>query len=186
MTGTKSSDYEGKQFSLNQKWFKAGAYLFFLAWMGTLVVIAAQWGVRQDRLFPLIIGIPLIILIILKLSMILSPDLFTRFIPETTNTDSNASQEESHNTQSRREQGVNDIMIILWVIGFPVWLYYAGFVIGFPVYIFALAWYLTRKLRMAIFVTVIFSMFVYVLFDQILGLNFWKGVLGLSILSNFV
>ena len=167
-------------FPVDGKWFKIGFYLFLLAWLGYMLFEAYGYTREQDYLFPLIIGIPIGLLLLLKLAIILFPEIAERALPDEAEGDSMFEGGGSAGTRnSKAEKEKYELVMIGWIIVLPFMMFFVGMGWTLIVYTFAFTWYFTRSVRQSAMVTAIVIVFVWVLFIEILSLIVWDGTLGL-------
>lgn len=177
-----ATEEEAGLFPVDGRWFKIGFYLFFLLWLGYLLAETLSYTNRQDWLFPIIIGIPLALLLVVKLVTIQFPGLTERVLPDSASSEEDemfeAVQEVgARNTKSEKEK--YELVMIGWIILLPFMMYFVGMGWTLIVYTFAFTWYFTRSVRTSAMVTAIVIVFVWILFIEILQLIIWDGVLGL-------
>lgn len=144
-----------------------------------LMVRQALDYASAPRLFPLVVGIPLLLLIVVQVVLLLfqeqlgieSVDLFEsiqQFEGVTEERD-----EETATEQPRREFE----MILLSVLSFVlIWL--LGHVVALLVFVFGFIYLYERDLKRALIATALTFGFVYLLFVSILNASLYEGVLG--------
>lgn len=185
-TGT--AEEEPGLYPVDSKWFEIGFYGFWLLWIGYILAETATFEASQDWLFPLVLGVPITGMLLLKLFVILKPDYVRRVLPESEKTDGDDGdlqrriEEASSPTdagRSKRERHEIELVMIGWVLALPILMFVFGIGFAFTVYVFAFTWYFVRSVRTAALVTVVVLGFIYVLFIEILGMVLWKGILGL-------
>lgn len=167
-------------FPVGGKWFQVGFYLFLLSWLGFMLFEAYGYTREQDYLFPLVVGVPVMLLLLLKMLIVLYPKVATRLLPSEAEGDSMFEGVEGVGTRnSKAEKEKYELIMIGWIIILPFMMYFAGMGWTLIVYTFAFTWYFTRSVRQAAMVTVVVIIFVWVLFIEILSLIVWDGTLGL-------
>lgn len=159
--------------ALDPKWLRSSFYLLLLIWVSYLLFRAQNWP-SQDRLFPLIIGGLMAILIpihLLKIHLDLNWGA-----EEKSSTGIEAS---SKSARSRKEKEKHAFMVVGWVTVFFLVTYIAGFAYAIPLFVFSFLWYYLRDLKTSTVVTLAFTLFLYILFIEVLNLKVWQGILNL-------
>lgn len=157
-----------------------GAYLFFLIWLLYLLVTAYNWSAYRDRLFPLLVGIPLLFFLVIKLVSLWQLEIIDKIVPsrpkgpEEEITSIDQDQDSGYSAEKRRKL---EIRICAWIALLPVTLHYFGFILALPIYIFSFTYYLTKDLKKTVYFTLIFVIFIYILFIQLLNMIIWQGEL---------
>lgn len=170
--------------------FRLVFYLLVLAFMLFLLVTGVQRFSVQDSVFPVLIGVPTVIIILFHLVLTAFPSLEDRLMPSRVDATETSLFEQTLEDQdtgrSLAERQRVGIITILWVIAFPIMAFYVGFAYAIPVYVFAFVWYFRGSLRIAAAITVVFSVATYIFFIAILGMIPWAGELGLPNILNML
>lgn len=140
----------------------------------TLVLIAKALGYAPDpRLFPLLIGVPLVALILVRVTMLLSDridvssgGMFEDVTAELSDAGEDVGPEYDTLTTYRRQ-----IEIIAWLCGFTALIWALGFQLGLVIFVFAFVAVYEDDLKRAFVATVIAYGLVYVLFIQLLSVS---------------
>lgn len=167
---------------IDGKWFKMGFYLFLFGWLAYLLVETSSYSNRQDWLFPVIIGAPLVLLTAAKLLTIQYEGIVERVLPDSDTSgedDMFEAVQEVGARNSKAEKEKYELVMIGWVILLPFMMFFVGMGWTLIIYTFGFTWYFTRSVRTSALVTVIVIVFVWVLFIEILSLIVWDGALGL-------
>lgn len=204
--GTTRGGTEDEQglFDISPKVFEALFYLAVLAWILLLLYWAQDWR-TNDRLFPRMVGVPLVILLVLQLTRLKFTDQFNRvtavFIEAlsrgpsedgaisdiTDDLESKYSEsKQSMGERSKRERQVYELYMVGWIIALPAMMYYLGFINAIPLYILAFMLFFTRNLKLSAAITVGFSIALYMLFVVLLSISLWDGTLGLPSILDFL
>lgn len=204
--GNASGGTDGEQglYDISPKAFEALFYLIVLAWVLLLLYWTQDWR-TSDRLFPRMVGVPLIILLVLQLIRLKFTDQFNKItavlidllsrgssndggISEITdNLESKYKESKQKMGQrSKRERQIYELYMIGWIIALPAMMYYLGFVNAVPVYIFAFMMFFTRNPKLSTAITVGFSIALYILFVVLLSINLWDGTLDLPNILDFL
>lgn len=152
-------------------------YLSVLGWTVWLLRRAGEWGF-DDRLFPYLVGVPLCILVVVKLLKL----HFEGVLPfPSINIEDGGPivPDDDRTTRPRNERQRYELIMLAWVVALPVVLYYFGFVLVVPVYLFAFLWYFKRDLKLALVTSVGGSVALYGLFVILLDVPIWEGALDL-------
>lgn len=169
----------------NTRFLSAMFYAMIFGWIMYLLVTG--WEYRwSDKLFPLIIGIPTLSLIILEVVSVMYPGFVNRLVPETTsfmqepqNLEDMGEMVEADSGHSPAEQQRVGVIMVGWVLALLIMVYLLGYAYALPIYIFAFGVYFLNDIRLAAMMTVVFNLFVYILFVLILEIFPWNGILGL-------
>lgn len=157
------------------------ASLFFgLLFVYVALLISEALGYSSaPRLFPMVIGVPLLLLIVVQVVLLLfqeqlgieSVDLFESIqqLEETTE----GSDDEAAVERARREFE----MIVLSILSFVlIWL--VGHMVALVVFVFGFIYLYERNLTRALLATALTFGFIYLLFVVILGASLYEGALG--------
>lgn len=168
-------------FPVDGKWFTIGFYTFLLLWL--LYILWESWGYadRQDFLFPFVVGIPILLLLVLKIITTQYPVIVEKVMPE----DAGESElfegvEGTGSRESKSEREKYELYMIGWIIILPFMMFYIGMGWTMLIYTFAFTWFFTRDVKTSALVTVVVMFFVWILFIEILSLIIWDGRLGLT------
>jgi hypothetical protein len=161
---------------------KRGFHLIFYSLILLYLVHLFESGFRQfsreDMLFPVIVGVPTAVLCIVHLVFTAYPSLEEKISWSDPDSESRLDRlSDGEATRSAAEKQRFGFYMILWVTVLPVLVYFLGYLTVLPPYVFAFILFFKKDLRLALGVTVVFSIFVYVLFIVILGMIPWEGVL---------
>ena len=157
------------------------ASLFFgLLFVYVALLVSEALGYSSaPRLFPLVIGVPLLLLIVVQVVLLLfqeqlgieSVDLFES-IQQLEGT-SEETDEETAVEQTRREFE----MVVLSIVSFVlIWL--VGHMVALLVFVFGFIYLYERNIKRALIATALTFGFIYLLFVTILGASLYEGVLG--------
>lgn len=155
---------------------------FFLgvgAYVLMQVVTAA--GYRPDvRLFPLVIGIPLLGLIAAKLVMLLLGDRFgfrmTDLFENVTQMEFDEIEDLPDAVRYRRE-----FEMVVWTAALLLLVWLVGIMPAIAVFIFTFIYFYERSLPRAVLATVLTYAFVYVLFIVVLDAVLYRGIFAVRI-----
>lgn len=143
-----------------------------------LMVLEALDYASAPRLFPLVIGVPLLLLIVVQVVLLLfqeqlgieSVDLF-----ESIQQLEGVAEEDEETAAERPRRELE--MIILSLLSFVlIWL--LGHVAALLVFVFGFIYLYERDLRRALIATALTFGFVYLLFVSILNASLYRGILG--------
>jgi hypothetical protein len=190
--GAANGDEQGGLFPVPDEWFTIGVYLFLFVWMGYMVFEALGYSSREDYLFPLVIGVPVMLMIVLRLLRLRFTETVERLLPEASREsedDPVSEAEEDAPRRPKRERELYELFMIGWVILLPFMMFTVGMGWTLIFYTFGFTWFFTRNLKTAAMVTAVVIAFVWVLFIELLGLIIWDGMLDipgpLRILADF-
>lgn len=158
------------------------ATAFFLAVLGyTLALLLEAQGYPADpRLFPMIVGVPLVLLLLAKILLLLFQDRFelqsVGLFEDLGVLDvASTGGEGTRASRYRRE-----LSMIGWIGALGGLIYLVGNLLAIPVFIFTFILAYERKPVRAAFVAALTFGFVYLLFVEILGASLWRGVFELG------
>lgn len=171
-------------------WFKLGFFLFLAVWLSYLLYEAWGWESSEDYLFAYILAPVIVVLLLYRSALLISPDRLQRLTArlEFLDTDgANAPGDETEalpesparGRESKAEEERYAIAMILWTAALPVGMFLFGMAWSLPVFLFGFTWFFTRNKRRAALVTVLAVAFIYLLFIEILNVLLWTGYLGL-------
>ena len=158
------------------------ATAFFLALLGyTLALLLEARGYPADpRLFPMIVGVPLVLLLVIKILLLLLQDRFelqsVDLFEDLGVLDVGSTADEGERADRYRRE----VSMIFWIGALGVLIYLIGNLLAIPVFIFTFILAYERDVIRAALVSVVTFGFVYLLFVEILGASLWKGVTGLG------
>ena len=167
--------------------------LFFaglLVWVGLLMYWSWPWD-WDNKLFPLAVGTFAVVLTGIHIFWLLFPGVYDRLIPNLgfldEDEDDGVDEELSERVEdtgvqsvrSKSEREVYELLMLGWVIVLPILLYFGGFGLMLPIYTFAFGLFFLRDVKMALLITVLISVFIWLLFVVILDVQLWDGTLGL-------
>lgn len=181
------AELERGLFPIHPRWFKIGFYVFLLSWLGYLLLETLRYDEFEDLLFPYIIGVPVGLLILIQLFIVQYPDLVDRITPERRGAsaeDGELQQKletaaETPGIRSKSEKERYELVMIAWVVVLPFMMYFVGMGWTLIAYVFSFTWYFVRDVKLAALVTVVVTVFVYVLFIHFLGMIIWTGEWGI-------
>lgn len=158
------------------------ATAFFLALLGyTLTLLFEARGYPADpRLFPVIVGVPLTLLLTAKILLLLLQDrieLQSVGLFEDLGELGVASIDGEDRRASRYRR---ELSMIGWIGALGALIYLVGNLLAIPVFIFTFILAYERDVVRAAFVSAVTFGFVYLLFVEILGASLWRGVLELG------
>lgn len=156
------------------------ASLFFggvFAYVALLVMQAGGYS-ADPRLFPLLIGVPLLALIVGQVALLIfgdrlgieSVDLFESAHELTV-------EDERTEMEATIEQNRREAEMLVWaLVSFGlIWLF--GHIIALVVFVFGFIYAYERDLKRALLATAVTFGFIYLLFVSILGASLWEGIL---------
>lgn len=156
---------------VNPRWVIILFSAFLLVWLIQMLVEAIQWTATEDYLFPMLVGVPTLILLVFHIARNLYSDHSTR----------NGGMEGANSGASAISK--REIVLSALVVGFMILIYYSGFAISIPTFLFGTMYYLTRDLRKSLLSTVLVLALIYLLFVEILNMAMWTGALDIALLS---
>lgn len=137
----------------------------------------------KARLFPLIVGSLLLVMLTLKISLLLLPERYTPqitgiFDPITTEFEGAATTDVDKSTRYRKE-----FAMILWLVAlFPIiWIF--GFLKSLTLFVFLFVYVYERDFVRALFVTALSAVLVYALFVELLNAQLYRGIVRLPIVA---
>lgn len=175
--------------SIEGRWYQFIFFVGLLAWVVGLLVVSLPWN-WIDRLVPTLVGGIMIVLLVVKLFKIVSPDRYRGVVDfwggssDEPDEEGDALQKEllsmtadSEHTRPRLEQFRYAIRMIGWALALPVMMFYIGIGNGLVLFLFGFGIDFFDSVTRAAAVTVLFSLIMYVFFMVILGIDPWRGAL---------
>lgn len=153
-------------------------YAIVFVWATYLLVQARNWP-NQDRLFPVIISVFVVILVPIQLSKIHFPELMSAFTDGGEMLASTMTEPKTERT--KREREMHALIVIGWLTAFFLISYVFGFLYSIPLFVFSFIWYYLRDARTALIITAAFTVVSYLLFIELLSLRVWRGVVELPL-----
>lgn len=153
------------------------ATFFAVIFSYTLLLVLEALGYSSDaRLFPLVVGGPLLGLTALKLLQLLFEDRFRMDVTDLIDIgDMDAVADEENRDPALTYQ--RQFTMILWTAGVVALIWLFGHLIALAVFVFAFIYVYERSLRRAIVATALTYAFVHLLFIELLGASLWGGIL---------
>jgi hypothetical protein len=161
-----------------------------LVYVVSHILLARDWS-WENKLFPFLVGIPMVVLILVNMVLIKKPEIRERFTatdkPMSKMTEALSSDvDDTETVVERASRHKSEIGITLWTISLPIAVYLLGFAYSLPTYVFVFILYYLRDLKKAIIGTVAFTAFSYVVFLVLLNLRMYHGVVGLPNILEYV
>lgn len=148
------------------------------------LITSLKYG-STARLLPLVVGIPTLFLIFIQFLLETIPS-FSKLKKNIESTDVFKKQEilqekkinKEENIKRKNKESKNEKNIFLWIAFFIVAIWLVGFMIAIPIFLI-LFFSLNNifKLQKSILISLITSATVYFLFDKLLNLSLYKGLL---------
>lgn len=158
-----------------------------LVYIASHLALATDWS-WENKLFPYLVGIPLIALIVLNIVLVKFPSIRDTFTPDsdTESRMAEALSSSTDNARSRAERHKTEAEMVVWTVALPVAVYLFGFAYSLPTYVFLFTLYHTRNLKKAAIGAGLFTAFSYVVFMVLLNLRMYHGVVGLPNILEYV
>jgi hypothetical protein len=163
--------------------------LLFFAGLGVWIALLIYWSLPwnwDNKLFPIMAGSLAVVLILSVVVEYAIPDIYDRLLPdfeflEDADDEMTERMEETGTvtTRSKAERETYELIMLGWVVALPVLIYYAGFGLVIPIYTLAFGLYFLRDVKMSILMTLLITLFIWLLFVVILNVQLWEGTLGL-------
>lgn len=155
--------------------------LFLLLMFLTSVIIAISYD-RQTRMFPLIIGVPGLILCVILFSSYYIPTVSKRLttIKQKEFFKANDKEEQEDDEKKKKEfkkVSLKELNITIWIIGLLIIIYILGFMITIPLFIFL---FLKFREKENLIISILFSVsswvVIYIMFILILKAQLYGGI----------
>ncbi|MFB6097025.1 MAG: tripartite tricarboxylate transporter TctB family protein [Haloferacaceae archaeon] len=172
-------------------------YGFLLIWLLYLLGTSLPWR-WTDKLFPLIAGVPALVLILMKIAKYGFPERYEALKPEVPTP---AGDEEAESTleetyqelregadaaRPRKDQIAYSLRMISWALALPLLMYLIGFSNALPLFIFAFGLRFYDSLRQTVLVTVVFTTLMFGFFYVIMKIPLWNSALGVPSLAKLL
>lgn len=161
-------------FQTETTYFLAGFYFLIFLYVLSTVVAAINYS-PSARLFPLLIGIPLLILLTTKLVFILFVSPRTDSIGPFSHVYNTLL--ESDNQQPNENQQKDEAQTLLWITIAFLLIWLIGFYLAAYIFITAYIYYSERSLPRALFTSTITVLGLFGLFEEILSAPTYQGYL---------
>jgi hypothetical protein len=176
---------------LDPKVYQLVFYGLLLVWMAWLMVTSWEWS-WANKLVPLFAGVPTLVLLLVKLVAIVSPETYARVTPGSESGDGDDGSggdsdledtyqqirsEDEDTTRPRPEQISYALRMLGWALALPAAMYFIGFANALILFVLLFGLRYFESPRDTVIVTVAFSVLMYLFFWQIIGLNPWTGTL---------
>lgn len=176
--------------SIESRYWEALFFLVLLAYDLLLVYVATGYS-EDPRLFPLLMGVPLAGLIIVRIAMLLLADRFDfdsggMFESVTSDLDIEETEEGGQAGSGTLEQYQSELATMGWIAGLLALVWAFGFQISVVVFVFTYVLYYERDLQRAVLATVVAFGLVYLLFIQLLSVPLYEGALLPEFLKNIL
>lgn len=154
------------------------ATLFFLGLLAyILALIYESLGYSADaRLFPLIVGVPLAILLVAKVLLLLLQDRLDLHVVGLFEDVGDLNIASTREVGDKSVQYRREFSMILWIGGLLLLIYLFGNLAAVPIFIFAFIFAYERDLLRAAIAAIVTFAFIYLLFVQILDATLWRGI----------
>lgn len=152
------------------------ALFFFGLFAYTLLLVreARTYG-SAPRLFPLIVGVPLLGMLLFKLLQLLGGERFSINVRGVFEDMGNMDVVKTDKDLDPITQYRNEFMMIVWTVAVTVLIYAFGLLTALGIFVFAFVYVYERSLLRAVVVTVVTYGFVYFLFIELLDAALWRG-----------
>lgn len=171
-------------FPIDDRHVEVAVYTTLLGYVLILMVESIDMSFSA-KLVPMLVGVPLMLLIVLKLLPVTVLGTLERYLPLPSDESDGAEEigladrlddDAGHGPADEQRTA---FAMVTWCIGLVVVLYLFGYYYGMPIYVFALTWYLNRDLKIAVVVTLLFVVAVTLLFVVLFEQLLYEGILGL-------
>lgn len=161
---------EKELFSIDSRWFELVFYSSIFVWIAWLVLQTRGWAF-EDRLFPRMLGITLVLLLVVQIMRVLFPERIASLKPHIRK-ESTFEIDGNSGDRPKYERQKYELLMIAWVISLPLLLQYIGFLLTVPLYLFAFLVYFLRDLSLSAIITTVTSVVIYLLFVVVLNMQF--------------
>lgn len=168
---------------VSSKYWKAAFFVVLLVY--TVGLLIQAWSYSSDaRLFPFLIGVPLILMIALYLVLTFSSrysgsgsGVFDSITDEALSDDDGAEGGDETTVRVQRE-----LKMVLWIVSLLAVVYFFGFLNAFLLFLFFFVYTYEQSLLRATLITALSLAFVQIFFVEFLSLPLWEGALFNSVL----
>lgn len=161
-------------------WFRRIFYIILVIWLSYMLLQTREWNLFEDYFFPLLVGVPGLLLLILLFSV---EEIKQNGLQDTDDNQDKLVQEISDEERSSLEPR-KGLAAVGWVLAFPIVLYLFGLVWGLPMFLLIFSYYLLRDVKKSVGLTVIIVVFIYGLFFEMLNVLVWEGIFDLPNILN--
>ncbi|MFC6768281.1 tripartite tricarboxylate transporter TctB family protein [Natrinema soli] len=170
---------------VSSKYWRAAFFVVLLVYTVGLLIQARSYS-SDARLFPFMIGVPLILMIILYLVLTFSSrysgsgsGIFDSITDEALSDAGDEGAEGSDETTVRVQR---ELKMVLWVVSLLTVVYFFGFLNAFLLFLFLFVYTYEQSLLRATLITTLSLAFVQIFFVEFLSLPLWEGALFNSVL----
>lgn len=164
--------------NISQRYLEAVFFLGLLAYSALLVWETRGYG-PDARLFPLLVGVPLIAMLVLQIVLLLLPDRLTPSGGGMFNdiSDEFTEVEEDRDKPSTEVMIQRETSMMFWLIGVIIAIWLFGFLLAIPIFIFVFKYYYDRDLTQAIILASVIYVLIDIMFLRLLNFVLWGGLL---------
>jgi hypothetical protein len=158
-------------------YYKQAFFLIVFGYIALMMWDAQSYGATV-RLFPVLIGIPLLGLLLVQLLFPVLPDGFKIGADGLMSSVTNSAEiDTNESTTDRSVRMQREFLAVLWTLALLGIVYLFGFLAGLTLFVAAFIYYYERNLKLALGVMVVNLVVSYVLFVQILQIRLFPGAI---------
>lgn len=163
--------------AVDEVYYTSAFYTLLLGYV-LLVLLAARSYSADARLFPLLVGVPLAVMLVGKLFVDLAEPLEIDVAGPFADVFEGIGVYDADTDVTRAERYRREAGLLLWLVALLVSVWLLGFLLSSFVYVSAFVYYYERNPTRAFLVGGITTAFLYVLFVRVLSAPIYGGVLG--------
>jgi hypothetical protein len=157
--------------------FEAVFLLSLLSYSLVMVFELERYS-SDARLFPLLVGIPLVLMLIVQILLLVLPDKFT---PSSGGvfSDMTSSFNEDTDGQASITRGVKiqrETTMVFWIISAILMIWLFGMVVSIPIFVFAFKFVYSKNLLSSTIVAGVVYALIDIIFIRLLNFIFWEGL----------
>jgi hypothetical protein len=158
--------------------FEAVFLLSLLSYSLVMVFELERYS-SDARLFPLLVGIPLVLMLIVQILLLVLPDKFT---PSSGGvfSDMTSSFNEDTDEQASITRGVKiqrETTMVFWIISAILMIWLFGMVVSIPIFVFAFKFVYSKNLLSSTIVAGVVYALIDIIFIRLLNFIFWEGLI---------
>lgn len=147
----------------------------------TLALVSQAVGYSADvRLFPLIVGVPLSVMLAVKILLLVLGDRLDLNVGKILDDVADVDAVAADRVTDKAVQYRHELSMTLWIGALTVLIYLFGNLTAVPIFIFAFVLVYERDVVRAAVVAGVTVVFIYLLFIQLLEAPLWRGVLSIG------
>lgn len=161
--------------AIEGRYLAIGFFAILLVYTAALVLEAVDYS-EAARLFPLIVGIPLVVMLLANILLLAMGDRVDLQVVGFFDAMGEIDTVSTRDAVPQAERYRREVTMILWVGAFVLLTWLVGNLAAIFVFVFAFIAVHERAPARAFFIAAVTIGFIYLLFVRLLGATLWRGV----------